>query len=197
MTASRRFLIFIPVETQRSRRAVVIGYYGFFIVLAILVAWFRGPTKLDRLLPVTFYFAALLGGLTVNGPVRLFSQWQRNIKNGSTYGLDPKRMHAISVAKGLPVPSSRYDEHDIASRDRAHYLAYSALRWPAIAFAMFGFLFFLDANPARLEHFLFFASVPFAILFFSLPQAILLWTEPDLEPDSPDPASQTVFKATS
>jgi hypothetical protein len=58
---------------------------------------------------------------------------------------------------------------------------------------MFSFLFLLDANPARLEHFLFFASVPFAILFFSLPQAILLWTEPDLEPD-PEDQSQTVVR---
>jgi hypothetical protein len=197
MKHTRRFLLFIPVETQRSRRAVVIGYYGFFIAFAILFLWLRGPAKCVLLLPPTYLCAAMLGGLTTTGPVRLFSQWQRKFKDGSAWGIDASRPHPYLKGRPLIRPLEPLDEHDIATRDRAHYLAYSALRWPAIAAAIFGPLFLLDTTPAQVGHLLLIVSVPVAVLFFSLPQAIILWTEPDLDPDSVDSASQTVFKVTS
>lgn len=43
MSAPRKFLFFIPVETRRTRRAVVIGYYGAFIAFAIHLLRLRGP----------------------------------------------------------------------------------------------------------------------------------------------------------
>jgi len=180
---SRRFLLFIPVETQRSRRALVVGYYLFFLVFAIVVVSLRGPQKYDHLLPLSFYLATLLGGLTFTGPVRLFSHWQRGLRAHPNRPADASLgLHSAAVR---PAPAlDRLDEHDIALRDRAHYLAYSALRWPAILAAMFGFIFFvMDATPAQMGRVLLIASVPFAVLFFSLPQAIILWTDPDLEPD--------------
>ena len=197
MKQQRRFLFFIPIETRHSRRAVVIGYYLVFVAYGVFLVWFRGPAKYDRLLPLTFYWAALFGGLSIDGPVRVFSQWQRNIKNGSAYGIDPGRLHRF--APGPPRPSqSAYDERDIAARDRAHYLAYSILRWPAIVAALFGGVFLFDAKPEQLAHVLLIASVPVAALFFSLPQAILLWTEPDLDPDplssEPGHAAQNVSR---
>lgn len=192
MNARRRFLLFIPVETQRSRRAVVVGYYSFFAALVVFQILFRGPEKYDRLLPLTFYAAALLGGLTMNGPVRVFTQWQRNIKNGSAYGIDPVRLNPFGTP---PRPSdSAYDERDIAARDHAHYLGYSALRWTVIVFLVLGIFIVIDWPSARVAQLLLFLSVPFCIVFLSLPQAILLWTEPDLDPDPADPGTQTVFK---
>lgn len=185
---SRRFLLFIPVETQRSRRILVVAYYLVFAAFGTLLVWFRGPAKYDRLLPMTFYWATMLGGLTFSGPVRVFSQWQRRFKDGSAWGIDANRPHPY--LKGRPLIDidrlERLDEHDLAVRDRAHYLAYSALRWPAILAALFGGIYLFDAKPEQLAHVLLIASVPVAALFFSLPQAIILWTEPDLEPDPVD-----------
>jgi hypothetical protein len=88
----------------------------------------------------------------------------------------------------------RIDEHDLQVRDRAHYLAYSALRWPAIAAALFGPLFLLDATTLQVSRILLLISVPFAVLFFSLPRAIILWTETNLDPDSEE-QDQTVYRA--
>jgi hypothetical protein len=106
MKTTRRLLIFIPVETQRSRRAVVVGYYIFFIALAILFLWFRGPAKYALLLPLTYLCAAMLGGLTVSGPVRLFSQWQRKFKDGSALG--HRRQPSPSIPEGqTPHPPHR------------------------------------------------------------------------------------------
>ncbi|HUB18550.1 MAG TPA: hypothetical protein VL990_07935 [Acidobacteriaceae bacterium] len=192
MTASRRFLFFIPVETRGSRRALVIGYYVVFAAFAILLLWLRGPAKYDRLLPMTYYFAVMLGGLAFSGPVKLFSEWQRRFRNGSAWGIDAHRPHPWLPGRPT-IEIDRLDEHDIATRDRAHYLAYSALRWPAIA-ALLGPLFLLDASPAQVGRTVLILSVPFAVLFFSLPQAIILWTEPDLDPDAEERGPQTVVK---
>lgn len=197
---SRRFLLFIPVETLRSRRTLVVGYYLFFVAFGVFLLWLRGPAKYDRLLPLTFYLATMLGGLTFSGPVRLFSEWQRRFKDGSAWGIDANLPHPF--LKGRPLidvdrihQRDRLDEHDLAVRDRAHYLAYSAFRWPAILAALFGGIFLFDATPEQLAHVLLMASVPVAALFFSLPQAIILWTEPDLEPDPEDSGTQTIYRA--
>lgn len=197
MTPSRKFLFFLPVETQRSRRAVVVGYYLAFLAFSVLLLWVRGPAKYGRLLPLTYFWATMLGGLTFSGPVRLFSEWQRHLKDGSFWGIDASAPHPWLPGRTVIDRNriDRLDEHDIAARDRAHYLAYAALRWPAIAAALLGPLFLLDAPPEKLGHLLFLLSVPVAALFFSLPQAILLWTEPDLEPETADSGTQTVFKA--
>lgn len=182
---SHRFLLFIPVETRRSRRVLVIGYYLFFIAFGTVLLWFRGPAKYGHLLPLTFYLATMLGGLTFSGPVRIFSEWQRRFKDGSAWGIDTNLPHPWLSGRPLIDKQriDRLDEHDIAVRDRAHYLAYSALRWPAIVAALFGGFFLFDASPEQIGHVLLIASVPAAALFFSLPQAIILWTEPDLDPD--------------
>lgn len=133
---------------------------------------------------MSFYLATMLGGITFSGPVRIFSQWQRQyVADGRDRSSQPIGIRPGDAKRTNAVAIDRLDEHDIAARDRAHYLAYSALRWPAILAALFGGLFLMDANPAQLGHILVIASVPFAALFFSLPQAILLWTEPDLDPE--------------
>jgi len=191
---TRRFLIFIPVETQRSRRILVVGYYLFFLAFGAMLVWYRGPAKYDRLLPLAFYLGSALGGITFSGPVRVFSQWQRRFRDGSAWGIDGNIPHPYLSGRRI-IESDRLDEHDIAVRDRAHYLAYSALRWPAIVAALFGGIFLFDATPEQLGHVLVIASVPVAALFFSLPQAIILWTEPTLEPDPEDPGTQTVSRA--
>lgn len=186
---SHRFLLFVPVETQRSRRVLVVGYYLFFLAFAGILLWFRGPEKYDRLLPLTFYLGTALGGLTFTGPVRLFSSWQRNLRLPPEDRRDPVSL--VWRATGMPQREiDHLDEHDIALRDRAHYLAYSTLRWPAILATLFGAIFLIDATPQQLAHVLSIVAVPFAALFFSLPQAIILWREPDLEPDSLDFESQ-------
>ncbi len=195
MKSPRKFLFFISMETRRRRHTVVIGYYSFFAVLMIFRILFRGgPDTYAHLLPLTFYASAILGGLTINGPVRPFSHWQRNIRDGSAYNSNPRKMQWITLFRGEPLRTERYDEHDIAMRDHAHYLAYAALRWITILFVLFGAVVIIDWPPPRVAQFLLFLSVPFCIVFFSLPQAIILWTEPDLDPDPEEQPPQTVIR---
>ena len=192
MKPTRKFLFFIPVERQRSRRALVIGYYLIFLLFGVFTVRFRGPGRYDSLLPLALYWATLLGGLSFSGPVRTFSRWQRELRLHTEDRRAPASLAWKYVVKPVNPPIDRLDEHDIAVRDRAHYLAYSALRWPAIAavFVCGGFILF--DTPQQVAHALYLLSVPVAVLFFSLPQVIILWNEPDLEPDPDDPGTQNV-----
>jgi len=92
---------------------------------------------------------------------------------------------------------TRGDEREMHRRDHAHFLAYRILLYSAAAvLSYFGIAalfagFFRGSDPlapllpltlrellAQLPHFL----LPAVCVFFgSLPQAILLWTEPDME----------------
>jgi hypothetical protein len=181
--STRKFLFFIPVETRRSRRALVIAYYLVCIAFGVFVVRYRIPGRLDSLLPLALYCAFLLGGLSFSGPVRLFSRWQRKFRIHAEDRRAPAGFAWKYVVKPLNPPIDRLDEHDIAVRDRAHYLAYSALRWATIVavFASGGFI--LIDTPQQVAHALYLLSVPAVVLLFSLPQAIILWTEPDLDPD--------------
>ena len=83
----------------------------------------------------------------------------------------------------------RGDEREMHRRDHAHYLAYYALFYFLVGELIVGN--YHGPNPitpflpqalrallAQLPYFLFLATF---FLYLSLPQAILLWTEPDLE----------------
>jgi phosphatidylserine synthase len=90
---------------------------------------------------------------------------------------------------------NRGDEREMHRRDHAHFLAYRILLYGFLAASVYYFgaipaaRSLLESNPSSLflrgvlsgslrEHFLFIAAV---LLFGFLPQAILLWTEPDME----------------
>jgi hypothetical protein len=183
---SPRAFLFFTIETQSRRRAVVVAYYGFFIALSVAVVLWRGPSYLDKLLQFAVICALFLGGITAAGPVRLFSQWQRKFADGSVYGIDGNRPHPwLAGRRTVDVDRLRVDEHDLHTRDRAHYLAYAILRWAVVLFSLFAPLVIYAAGPDAFARLLSLLCFPFCVLFLSLPQAIILWTEPDLEPDAP------------
>jgi hypothetical protein len=92
-------------------------------------------------------------------------------------------------------PHIRGDERETHRRDHAHFVAYRILLYVFLAASLYYFVAIpaarslLESNPSSLflrvvlsgslrQHFLFIAA---ALLFGFLPQAILLWTEPDME----------------
>lgn len=84
---------------------------------------------------------------------------------------------------------ARGDERETHRRDRAHYVAYYSLGYGLIA-ALFA-AYFRGPNPITpllpLTQREFLMQLPYiilvatGILYITLPQAILLWTEPDME----------------
>jgi hypothetical protein len=90
---------------------------------------------------------------------------------------------------GLAEPFERDDEREAVRRDHAHYLAYRFMATILIAAVICAW--FNTPNPvtpvvnpvlrALLQHLPYGVLFAGVILYFSLPQTILLWTEPDME----------------
>lgn len=156
-------------RTLRKRRAIVIGYY-----LAVAFAGVFFGHALDHhtaavapLIPALYVVSVALGGVKSGGPIRPFSRFYR------------------TSARPSPV-----DERDARVRDRAHYAAFSLMRAAGLLFTLLLVaVFVLDRQ--WLVPLMAFLLYPAYALVMSLPQAILLWTEPDMapDPDHPDPAA--------
>lgn len=88
--------------------------------------------------------------------------------------------------------NSRGDERENNRRDHAHYLAYYRLGSGLVATLICGSIVhsnqitahFSPALRSHLEHLPTVMLVGTGILYMTLPQAILLWTEPDMEESS-------------
>jgi hypothetical protein len=123
-----------------------------------------------------------LGGYNFGGLVKPFS------------GKPPQRpepppflLLALRVYPQMPVRDEyRSDERELQQRDRAHYRAYAVLAvlltvlWLLAGWNAFRpkLLAWIPFSPALLMYGLVLAAMVMAL---TLPQAILLWTEPDME----------------
>jgi len=139
-----------------------------------------------------FLFAVFLanrfvfGGRSTRGLVQPFSPDLRPI----WFKDDPPPSSAIDRWFWRRSPSRKdlqTDERDERRRDRAHYLAYRVLAF----LTMLVWLLFaiVRKGPQGSSFgisfdFALFASVAAAMLAMTLPQAILLWTEPDMEAEA-------------
>ena len=147
----------ISVATQSRRRTLVVLMYS--VAGALAAMWTGG------LIQFTPCFVALSAWMLV---FRL------------TFGGDPNG--------GLTEPFEKDDERETIRRDHAHYVAYRFLSTILVA-ALFC-AWFYSPNPATsvvspgvrffLQHLPYGALFAGGILYFTLPQTILLWTEPDM-----------------
>lgn len=87
-------------------------------------------------------------------------------------------------------PRARDDEREVHRRDHAHFMAYRIFSF----FLLGGVIAFSFRGPNPIAQLFplalmgFFTQLPYvlllaaALLYITLPQAILLWTEPDMDP---------------
>lgn len=90
---------------------------------------------------------------------------------------------------GADMLSYRNDERELDQRNHAHYLAYQGMGIAVL------FLWFLSSMriiksslvawiPISFDQMYYALTLLVLMLFLTLPQAILLWTEPDMEPEA-------------
>jgi len=178
-TAVRPFGLSLALRT--TRRWLVVGYWLLVALLFVLMELdeskaLRRGHGLQPLFPlqVLVFVPALLGGVKVGGPVKPFrgAHWVPQLERQEIQTLFSKKEPILQDAD--------LDERETLQRDRVHFFAYTAARWMAIGLLA---IFCLVAawNPAWSVRF---GSASFYLLvltLWSLPQSILLWTEPDME----------------
>ena len=176
-------------QRQRRRMLVVLIYASLAILMAALwhFSHWRGTGA------YVFWAAMLicrlcLGGYYAGGLVKPFrGKAPMQSEMPPPLLLLKLRMYKPVLADGDP--AYRNDERDLHQRDRAHYLAYQGLGW-AVLVPLFLATFRL-IKPALLDWIpmapdeMYYGLLLIALtLFLTLPQAIMLWTEPDMESEA-------------
>ena len=177
----------VDMARQARRRTLVVLIYVAFAAL-ITGFWFLdhwGVTGAYLLFATILVNRLFLGGQYFGGLIKPFTGKAPR----RTPELSPVFPLALKFGFYRPQPDEseyRNDERELHQRDRAHYQAYQPL---AIALCVLWLLLDWSLHTPRLM-----AWLPIApnllmlgilqavlVVFLTLPQAILLWTEPDME----------------
>jgi len=180
----------VSMATRQRRRGLVVAIYGSLLAL-IAGGWFldrwrsTGGMSLWLALLACMVF---LGGHYTRGLVKPF-----NGKPPRQPAMPPAllflRLRLYQPVLAADEEAYRNDERELRERDRAHYRAYqgmglalAALWFPALWLVQKPeWLGRLGADAGQIVFGLLLAC--FA-LYVTLPQAILLWTEPDMEDEA-------------
>jgi hypothetical protein len=198
-TGLRLFGLHLNMASQSRRRWLVTFFYAIFLVL-IVASWMAGPSGNGAsvaAMEFTIFAGPILGGYLTG--------WSRYSQTGivKPFGGNEVLKYCSKDSRSAlsrffyPYPKHpdadeiRNDERDLNRRNYAHYLAYRILG------VLFGVAFLIDFMSSSRTHTLAWTgfSVPTAhhmirailqagyVLTLTLPAAILLWTEPDMEND--------------
>jgi len=174
---------------RRSRRRWLVLLLLLFTVVLVAVSWkfdrWRGTGGFLCFLTVVMN-RYLLGGLQAGGLVKPFSKSYRPIWLSS----DPPPQSRIDRWFWSRAPSAKdieSDEREDFERDRAHRISYRVL-WILMGIVCFLIYLTREGTPFGGAQF----SIDWALgvalvgvmLSATLPQAILLWTEPDMEDEN-------------
>jgi hypothetical protein len=163
----------IPLKTLRQRRAFVVGYYVLFATMAGTGFWL-GPKSLGVMIQLAFGMAILLGGISYEAPVKAYERLPVPLDQDGpqTLNLSGRRENRLWTP---------LDERERVERDHAHYTAYRILRWSVVLGAVI-YLLSLNWTYAGAKWDLG-KQLPvlvwmLVVYVLSLPQAVVLWTEP-------------------
>jgi hypothetical protein len=174
----------VNLSLRRQRRALVVCIYAGLAVamalLGVLDQWRTSGYYLVFLALGVNHF--LLGGYGRGGLVRPFGGQPRSERVPSPViplGLYLRLTHAA------PEGEWRSDEREVAARDRAHFQAYQCLSVAiCVMWLLSGWATAKSASVPVLHtiaaEVLYPAVLAAVVLMLTLPQAILLWTEPDM-----------------
>jgi len=162
----------IPLKTQRQRRLLVVLYYLFLLALAVVGLW-KSHAHIGYLIPQILTMGGMLGGIKIGGPVKVYAEPKLPLDMDST-------VQTLNLDGRKPFGSywSPLDERERSQRNFAHYTAYRILRW-TLGFACCAYWLSLNWSYAWLSTKGPILAWILLVYVLSLPQSVLLWTEPE------------------
>lgn len=171
----------VLVGSRYKRRMWVAGYWCFVALDCFLFLRYQTRHGVDNIglpfvIQTLLVLPGLLGGVRAGGLVKPFRgvHWIPMQEQGEVQTLlKPSAIPAILQDTSL-------DERETHERDRIHFIAYTLARWLSLL------LFMIYAMVGALHAAWFSRVGPFflfllTVTLWSLPQSIILWTEPDME----------------
>jgi hypothetical protein len=166
----------LPLRTQRQRRLLVVLYYALFLALSALFFW-KSLGSIGVILPQVFTLGGMLGGIKIGGPVKVYQYPHLPLAlDGPIQTLnleDRKPFNTVGPEGWSPL-----DERELTQRDFAHFTAYRILRW-TLGFACCLYWLAYANLPAWLSNKGPILAWTLLVYVLSLPQSVLLWTEPN------------------
>ncbi len=177
----------MKLRTQRQRRVLVVAYYTVLLTVAIVGLARPGQRDIVGLFQFTFWMCLVLGGIFGRGPVKSytrpvlpldledgFSAWDKKGDELLTLGIGGGK-----ASRGGEVSTAwePLDEREQTERDHAHYEAYRILRW-TLGIAVIAYWISLHWMYAWMDGKLPVLAMVVLVYVLSLPQAVVLWTEP-------------------
>lgn len=171
------------VDRRSRRRGIVILYW--IATAALLGAFARhsiahhGVFVSAALVNILFLWPAILGGVRVGGAVKPFRgmRWAPMNDGDGTQTIFGKPQPVLA---SVAASDFELDEREMRERDRVHFTAYTIGRWTAMAL----FAVCCAVDMWRPELLMWMAPTFLFVLvltLWSLPQSLILWTEPDVE----------------
>ena len=171
---------------RRTRRLIVVAYWIVALCVFGIVQWKEVllPGHLGALgllfpLQAIIFLPAVLGGVRAGGIVKPFrgARWVPSPQRDEAQTLFGPRRPLIG---SMTAADLELDERDLRDRDRTHFYAYTAARWLVLVFLAMqvGAVFLNPVWLLRAGNAAFFLL---ALVIWSLPQSMILWTEPDME----------------
>ena len=183
MTATSYKVLGIPMQRQSARRRLVVVVYAVLAMLCSLNVW--GGHNLGfwpGLYAGMFVGVFIFGG---RGRYGLIKSFVNTSPRPEPPMMDLVRLHLRPETAGTPDPSTwRNDERELSRRDLAHYRAYQPM---TIAMTVILVLAAMTLHPTHwipiplLQNLLFAVALYATVLAITLPSAIILWTEPDVD----------------
>lgn len=130
-------------------------------------------------LQIVVFLPAILGGVRVGGMVKPFNgvHWVPLPDRDYTQTLfGPRRPLLGSMTES----DLELDERERQDRNRVHFVAYTSARWMALVLLALQCALGI-ASRTWMIHFGAAAFFLLALVLWSLPQTLILWTEPDME----------------
>ncbi|MGA8938033.1 MAG: hypothetical protein WB439_02600 [Acidobacteriaceae bacterium] len=163
----------MPLRTLRQRRLLVVLYYLLFATLAGLGLWWGPWSHLyTDLILFTGVLGGLLGGISAEAPVKKYEEPGLPMAMG-----DGTQTLNLSGRRNAWAHES-LDERERTERDRAHYTAYRILRWTLGAAGVAYALSLKWTYPGLGKELPVLVWI-LVVYVLSLPQAVVLWTEPE------------------
>ena len=178
----------LQVKTRVQRRVLVVGYYSLLLVAGVVGVVRPGQRDVVTLINFAFFSCLLLGGIYGRGPVKSYTKpilpleasrglsfWEKSGDDVQTLGLSGR---ARRRDDGGSADWEPLDEREQMERDHAHYEAYRIVRW-TLGIVIGVYWVTLHWTNSWIAEKLPVLAMVVLVYVLSLPQAVVLWTEPE------------------
>jgi uncharacterized membrane protein YhaH (DUF805 family) len=193
MTATSYSVLGVPMQGQRARRRLVVSMYA---VLAVFCAASMIFARTEPLFYSWTIYATMVVAFFVfggTGRYGLIKPFPNKPPRPEMPMVETIRLQLDPMSAGTPDESSwRNDERELSRRDRAHYQAFQLVGLGAfvvLVLAAFGLRMAMGMrHPEWLTvvlvlNVIYGVALVASVLVVTLPAAIILWNEPDIDLD--------------